>query len=343
MLLRGKSHIKHHFKDQDDKKATLCKFVCTTFWATQFQAVRSAFLVGVGQEKEKEKEKVMEKEQNEDEFAHLNDDENFIRSLASSFFWAANGGKSGATFAKTSDGRFVVKTISRTELQMFIECAPAYFEYMSKSFFHGLPTVLCKVVGVYQVGYHNRVTGKKDMVQVAVMQNIFYGRKISKIFDLKGSTRGRYVGREGGEEGGEEREEGGVGGGGGGEGGGEVLLDENFLEFTKGRPLPLMDRSKAIFHMSILNDTLFLSIINIIDYSILVGIDEEKMELVVGIIDYLRQYDILKQLERVGKSVGMVAGQDSPTIIQPPLYKQRFQNAMEKYFATVPGKWTSTV
>ena len=104
-----------------------------------------------------------------------------------------------------------------------------------------------------------------------------------------------------------------------------------------------MDRSKAIFHMSILNDTLFLSIINIIDYSILVGIDEEKMELVVGIIDYLRQYDILKQLERVGKSVGMVAGQDSPTIIQPPLYKQRFQNAMEKYFATVPGKWTSTV
>ena len=130
MLLRGKSHIKHHFKDQDDKKATLCKFVCTTFWATQFQAVRSAFLVGVGQEKEKEK--VMEKEQNEDEFAHLNDDENFIRSLASSFFWAANGGKSGATFAKTSDGRFVVKTISRTELQMFIECAPAYFEYMSK-------------------------------------------------------------------------------------------------------------------------------------------------------------------------------------------------------------------
>ena len=61
-----------------------------------------------------------------------------------------------------------------------------------------------------------------------------------------------------------------------------VLLDENFLEFTNGRPLPLTDRAKAIFHMSILNDTLFLSIINIIDYSILVGIDEEKHELVVG-------------------------------------------------------------
>lgn len=48
-------------------------------------------------------------------------------------------------------------------------------------------------------------------------------------------------------------------------------------------------------------DTLFLSMINVLDYSILVGLDEEKNELVVGIIDYMRQYDILKQMERVGK------------------------------------------
>ena len=38
-----------------------------------------------------------------------------------------------------------------------------------------------------------------------------------------------------------------------------------------------------------LNDTLFLSIINVVDYSILVGMDEDKNELVVGIIDYMRQ------------------------------------------------------
>ena len=43
-------------------------------------------------------------------------------------------------------------------------------------------------------------------------------------------------------------------------------------------------------------------ILNVLDYSILVGIDEEKMELVVGIIDFMRLYDILKQMERVGKS-----------------------------------------
>jgi len=118
-------------------------------------------------------------------------------------------------------------------------------------------------------------------------------------------------------------------------------VDGDFLEFTSGRPLPLTDRAKAVFHMSILNDTLFLSIINVLDYSILVGIDEEKMELVVGIIDFMRQYDILKQMERVGKSLPMVVGSEAPTIIQPPLYKARFTNAMERYFMTVPSKWTT--
>jgi 1-phosphatidylinositol-3-phosphate 5-kinase len=120
-----------------------------------------------------------------------------------------------------------------------------------------------------------------------------------------------------------------------------TLLDGDFLEFTSGRPMPMNDRAKAVFHMSILNDTLFLSIINVLDYSILVGVDEERMELVVGIIDFMRQYDILKQMERVGKSLPMVVGSEAPTIIQPPLYKARFTNAMERYFMTVPSKWTT--
>lgn len=86
---------------------------------------------------------------------------------------------------------------------------------------------------------------------------------------------------------------------------------------------------------------MFLAFINVLDYSILVGIDEEKNELVVGIIDYMRQYDILKQMERVGKSIPTLVGSEAPTIIQPPLYKQRFINAMERYFITVPNKWTT--
>ena len=441
MLGRNKSHIKHTFRDFDEKGQQLCKFVCTTFWSVQFNSVRQAFMnpqISNGNKDSSSSEGVAGSSSSTGS-TKLDIEKSYIRSLATSFAWAASGGKSGASFSRTSDDRFVIKCISRTELQMFLDCAPAYFEYLSKAFFHGLPTVLCKIVGVYQIGYHNRVTGKRTMDQVAVMQNIFFGRKISKIFDLKGSLRGRFT-RQGNTEkeksshtktvraksshhrrstsasssdsesdssdddnedenstssssetdrddakirdsfplkvtGDQEKEEKATSI--------PTLLDGDFLEFTAGRPLPLTDRAKAVFSMSILNDTLFLSIINVLDYSILVGIDE-KMELVVGryyftsllsylskcspthswsvyslsnnletnpisnthytiegIIDFMRQYDILKQMERVGKSLPMVVGSEAPTIIQPPLYKARFTNAMERYFMTVPSKWTT--
>jgi Phosphatidylinositol-4-phosphate 5-Kinase len=208
------------------------------------------------------------------------------------------------------------------------------------------------------------------MEQVAVMQNIFYNKKITKIFDLKGSLRGRFAAhvrnskdesrRDATERKNDNWQDDSASRQssanslveeatdiarmrthGDAVSGTSTLLDGDFLEFTLGRPMPLTDRAKAVFQMSILNDTLFLSIINVLDYSILIGFDEENMELVVGIIDFMRQYDILKQMERVGKSLPMVVGSEAPTIIQPPLYKARFTNAMERYFMTVPSKWTT--
>ena len=211
------------------------------------------------------------------------------------------------------------------------------------------------------------------MEQVAIMQNIFYNRKITKVFELKGSLRGRFARNvhstkddntvdarsetSGGKKRAKESDDGnnrnkdGSAPEGSDDSGPEsstivpekgptTLLDGDFLEFTNGRPMPMTDRGNAVFQMSILNDTLFLSIINVLDYSILVGVDEDNRELVVGIIDFMRQYDILKQMERVGKSLPMVVGSEAPTIIQPPLYKARFTNAMERYFMSVPSKWT---
>lgn len=102
-----------------------------------------------------------------------------------------------------------------------------------------------------------------------------------------------------------------------------------------------MTSPQLFFHKAVLNDTLFLSIVNVVDYSILVGFDENSHEIVVGIIDYMRQYDIVKKMERMGKSVGMLTGQAEPTIIQPSQYRKRFSLAMEKYFMTVPDKWIS--
>lgn len=136
------------------------------------------------------------------------------------------------------------------------------------------------------------------------MANIFYDRKISRVFDLKGSLRGRFAAQiqgasnsreeysttpaqtlpetpssntvdntaaptnrkrrtnwtddaltgESVESGDEQRgrdtpasndlpQEPGL----------RTLLDGDFLEFTQGRPMPMTDRAKAIFQMSILN------------------------------------------------------------------------------------------
>jgi 1-phosphatidylinositol-3-phosphate 5-kinase len=169
-------------------------------------------------------------------------------------------------------------------------------------------------------------------------------RNISRVFDLKGSSRARYVEllnkvdtfdnaiikRR------KQRKQGNVVSS---ESSGQVLLDDNLMELTEGKPFPLKHRAKIFFQKAVMNDTLFLSIINVVDYSILVGFDEDKHEIVVGIIDYLRQYDIVKKMERMGKSVGMLTGQAEPTIIQPPQYKKRFSLAMERYFMTVPDKW----
>ena len=79
------------------------------------------------------------------------------------------------------------------------------------------------------------------------------------------------------------------------------------------------------------------------DYSILFGFDDKKSEVVIGVIDYLRQYDIVKKTEYVGKSVGLMVGggKEAPTIIPTLQYKKRFETAMEKYFMTVPDKWTA--
>jgi 1-phosphatidylinositol-3-phosphate 5-kinase len=63
--------------------------------------------------------------------------------------------------------------------------------------------------------------------------------------------------------------------------------------------------------------------------------------MVVGIIDYLRQYDTIKKIERLGKSVTMLTGQAEPTIIQPKDYRRRFTAAMDRYFMSVPDKWVS--
>lgn len=75
----------------------------------------------------------------------------FIRSLSRCKKWGAQGGKSNVFFAKTLDDRFIVKQVTKTELESFIKFGPAYFKYLSESISTGSPTCLAKILGIYQV------------------------------------------------------------------------------------------------------------------------------------------------------------------------------------------------
>ena len=61
-----------------------------------------------------------------------------------------------------------------------------------------------------------------------------------------------------------------------------VLLDENLLKESIENPMYLRPHSKNILRKSIEEDTAFLSSHLVMDYSLLVGVDETNHELVVG-------------------------------------------------------------
>lgn len=58
-------------------------------------------------------------------------------------------------------------------------------------------------------------------------------------------------------------------------------------------------------------------------------------------VDYIRTYTFEKRVESfVKKQTGILGGMSKlPTIIAPQHYRQRFYDAMDRYFPTVPDRW----
>ncbi|KNC87066.1 hypothetical protein SARC_00810 [Sphaeroforma arctica JP610] len=247
-------------------------------------------------------------------------EDKFIRSLSRCAVWEATGGKSGSTFLRTLDGRYVLKQMSRVEVASVIDLSEAYLKYMFESIRANRPTVLAKVLGIYQISMVDRKTSKTSKVAFIVMENVFYGRKIDVAFDLKGSQRSRYA---------ETSDK------------NAVLLDENFVEFITDTPIYLRGHTKLVLETAVASDALFLCNNNVMDYSLLIGINYESKELVVGIIDYIRTYTLDKKMETWVKSSGILGGSGKmPTVISPNLYMKRFRTAVEDYFIRLPDKWT---
>nr|XP_034994239.1 1-phosphatidylinositol 3-phosphate 5-kinase isoform X4 [Zootoca vivipara] len=288
----GNPHVELQFSDAN------AKFYCRIYYAGEFHKMREVILGS--------------------------SEEDFIRSLSHSLPWQARGGKSGAAFYVTEDDRFILKQMPRLEVQSFLDFAPHYFMYMTNAVQQKKPTALAKILGVYRIGYKNSQNNTEKKLDLLVMENLFYGRKMAQVFDLKGSLRNRNVKTDTGKESCD-----------------VVLLDENLLKLVRDNPLYIRSHSKAVLKASIHSDSHFLSSHLIIDYSLLVGRDDTTDELVVGIIDYIRTFTWDKKLEMVVKSTGILGGQGKmPTVVSPELYRTRFCEAMDKYFLMVPDHWT---
>lgn len=240
-----------------------------------------------------------------------------VEALSRCAKWDSKGGKTKSLFLKTLDDRFVLKSLSPVETQAFLKFAPGYFQIMSEALFHELPSAIAKMFGFYQVIMKNPVTGTEFNWFLLLMENLFYDRKSNHIFDLKGSMRNRKVESTGESD--------------------EVLLDENMVDFIYETPLFAREHSKKLLSQSVWNDTLFLGRQTIMDYSLMIAIDEKRSELVVGIIDCIRTYTWDKKLESWIKDRGFAGGgRNRPTVTSPKEYKSRFREAMARYVLQAP-------
>ncbi|KAI0773107.1 hypothetical protein BD413DRAFT_539189 [Trametes elegans] len=245
----------------------------------------------------------------------------FLRSLARSENWAAEGGKSRSNFWKTTDNRFIIKTLVNAwnvaDLQVLIDLGPSYFKYMEAT--ASRPTVLAKLLGFYTVEIKNLESGTTQAkADLLVMENLFYNQSISKTFDLKG-IQGRKVKASSG-------------------GSSKTLFDGEWIEGQQRALTLVRPHSKVILQEAVKADCDFLARSNIMDYSLLLGIDDENKQMICGLVDTIGSYTFAKTLEYKAKQ-GLNAGKEV-TVVPPHEYQERFVGAMDDYFLACPDKWS---
>ncbi|CAD8201944.1 unnamed protein product [Paramecium pentaurelia] len=232
----------------------------------------------------------------------------FIKSISSTNIWSASGGKSQSKFYKSNDELFVFKKLEQDkEFMMFKQFALDYFKHMYRHFYESKPSLLSKIFGMFEI----RDRGQTEYY--LVMENLYFGMGDPSnllVYDLKGSETNRL----------EKKKKG-------------VLLDTNFRIDRNSEPIPILKENYRYNDRAFQIDCKFLNKQNVIDYSLLLIIDQKQKKLRMGIIDYLRFYTWDKETEHYLKY--LLKGGMVPTIVNPGDYKKRFINAILKYFIPV--------
>mmetsp|Transcript_21416 Transcript_21416/g.70952 ORF Transcript_21416/g.70952 Transcript_21416/m.70952 type:complete len:629 (-) Transcript_21416:146-2032(-) len=154
---------------------------------------------------------------------------------------AETGSKSGQKFLISADGRYFMKTITKSECKFFRKILPQYYNHMKNS----RNTLLCRFFGLHRI--------KPGKLHLLVMCNIFdTERVVHDRYDLKGSTVGRQVSEA-------EKKNPTV-----------ILKDLDFIK-ANGKIVVGADRRQQMM-TQVQADCNFLQSIGVMDYSLLLGI-----------------------------------------------------------------------
>eukprot|EP00754_Rhynchopus_humris_P019645 Rhum_TRINITY_DN14648_c18_g1::Rhum_TRINITY_DN14648_c18_g1_i1::g.107626::m.107626/K00921/PIKFYVE, FAB1; 1-phosphatidylinositol-3-phosphate 5-kinase len=217
--------------------------------------------------------------------------------------WTAQGGKSGAAFVLTSDGKFIAKEITTGQLKQFEATSKEYFAYVSHSLRGNMLSCLAKILGVFKVS----VAGGSEQAFI-LQENIFYPERpgAAEVFDLKGAMRNRIASPSS-----------------------SVKLDGDLMaKMVHGEFFAISKNAAETLHKGVYNDTLLLSRWGIMDYSMIALVHPDRPLISVGIVDYLQAFTRVKRAECLVK--GFIS--DEACIVHPQKYKDRFRQAVAQYF-----------
>ena len=324
-----KSHNTIHIEAMYSNKFDKCKF--KDYAPYVFQSIRNAFGISY---------------------------EDYIKSLGVNTFKNAfydklylmlsssSTGKSGSFFFHTSDGKYMIKTIKKSEFDVLMNMLPSYHEHLLSN----PETLISRYYGLHQMKCYNN----KDLVYdiyVIVMNNVFVldnPELIEKTYDLKGSTYKRRTKEEGIKK-------------------NHARKDLNFL--NEGMVVNIPHGKRQLILEQIDKDALFLADNSIIDYSLLLGVVDARhdrksksvfdvatkrqltkkksveftdmkyymestdglIHYYFGIIDTLTFFGSKKRGEFVAKRVFQGSG---ISCVPPKAYKKRFCEFMEKIMIT---------
>ncbi|KAF9924428.1 Phosphatidylinositol-4-phosphate 5-kinase [Linnemannia zychae] len=187
-------------------------------------------------------------------FRHLRADfhidaSDYLVSLTSKYILSELGspGKSGSFFYFSQDYRFIIKTIHHAEHKFMRKILKDYFNHVKRN----PHTLLCRFFGLHRVKLPH---GRK--IHFVVMGNVFPpNRDIHETYDLKGSTLGRAISDE--ELASNPR---------------ATQKDLNWV--NRNRKLELGPEKRHLFVEQIKRDVELLARLNIMDYSLLIGIHD---------------------------------------------------------------------